>query len=119
MMARPFPSPCFVVCVCVQDHPPEHHRFNDPDNPAHKKIPSHITYAYKPGATIARNDDFYSWPETGTKQVDLLFLIASAPVSTMSVPVSGSQDYVGAAMVMKLAVEQLSKKFPSFFKEHK
>ena len=99
----------------MQDHPPQHRRFDDPDIPSHKQIPAHITYAYKQGATIARNDQFYAWPEGGAKQVDLLFLIASAPVSTVSLPVSGSESYVGAAEGMERAVEALSKKFPSFF----
>ena len=93
----------------MQDHPPQHHRFDDPDIPSHKQIPAHITYAYKQGATIARNDQFYALPEGGTKQVDLLFLIVSAPVTTQALPVSGSESYVGAAVAMELAVEELSK----------
>ena len=97
----------------MQDYPPQHQRFDD------EKIPSHITYAYKEGATIARNDDFYAWSEAGTKKVDLLFLIASAPVSTISFPVSGSEAYVGTAVGIQLAMEELSKKFPSFFHEQK
>ena len=109
------------VCACVQGDPPQHHRFDDPDDPSHKRrIPAHITYAYKPGATIARNDDFYTLPEGGaSRKVDLLFLITSAPVSTVSLPVGGSEAYAGVAMDMELAMEALSEKFPSFFKERK
>ena len=107
----------------VQGDPPQHRRFGDSDDPSHKRrIPAHITYAYKPGATIVRNDDFYDWPEGGagaSRQVDLLFLVASAPVSTVSLPVGGSEAYVGAAVGMELAMEALAEKFPSFFKEQK
>merc|ERR1719174_1167648 len=51
-----------------EDHPPDHHRFED------ERIPSHVTYAYKQGATIARNDDFYTMSDGGTKKLDILFL---------------------------------------------
>ena len=52
-----------------------------------------------------------------TKKVDLLFLIASAPVATASVPESGSEPYAGLAIAMELATNELSKKFPAFFAE--
>jgi hypothetical protein len=58
----------------LQDKPPQHHRFED------NRIPAHITYAYKKGATIIRNDDFYEMPEGKNKTIDLLFLMANAPV---------------------------------------
>jgi len=93
----------------MQDYPPQHQRFDD------EKIPSHITYAYKKGATIARNDDFYPLPETQTRQVDVLFVIASAPVKTGSLPEAGSESYVGLAIAMELAMNELAEKFPAFF----
>ena len=103
------PSLC---CVSTpQDKPPDHHRFND------SRIPAHVTYAYKRGATIVRNDDFYEMPEGANKTIDLLFLMANAPVSTLSLPESGSQAYVGLAKAMELATKELSEKFPAFFGE--
>merc|ERR1712032_1184047 len=93
------------------DHPPQHSHFKD------KKIPAHITYAYKKGATIAANNDFYELPEGEPKKIDLLFLMASAPVKTGSLPEAGSESYVGLAIAMELAMIELSKKFPSFFVE--
>ena len=93
----------------LQDHPPQHHRFED------KRIPSHVTYAYKQGATIFRNDDFYEMSEGKNKTIDLLFLMANAPVSVMSLPESGSEPYVGLAKAMELATMRLSEKFPAFF----
>ena len=98
----PFVSP-------MQDYPPQHQRFDD------EKIPSHITYAYKKGATIAKNDDFYPLPKNQTRQVDVLFVIASAPVKTGSLPEAGSESYVGLAVAMELAMDELAEKFPSFF----
>ena len=95
----------------LQDNPPQHHRFND------SRIPTHVTYAYKQGATIVRNDDFYEMPEGATKTIDLLFLMANAPVSTLSLPESGSESYIGLAKVMELATKELSEKFPAFFGE--
>ena len=97
----------------VQDYPPQHQRFDD------EKIPSHITYAYKKGATIAKNDDFYPLPKNQTRQVDVLFVIASAPVKTGSLPEAGSESYVGLAIAMELAMNELSDKFPAFFVEGK
>ena len=97
----------------MQDYPPQHQRFDD------EKIPSHITYAYKKGATIARNDDFYPLPENQTRQVDVLFVIASAPVKTGSLPEAGSESYVGLAIAMELAMNELSEKFPAFFGDGK
>ena len=96
------------VCF-LQDNPPQHHRFND------SRIPAHVTYAYKQDARIARNDEFYEMPEGATKTIDLLFLMANAPVSTVSLPGSGSAPYVGLATAMKLATEELARKFPGFF----
>ena len=93
----------------MQDYPPQHQRFDD------EKIPSHITYAYKKGATIAENDDFYPLPENQTRKVDVLFVIASAPVKTGSLPEGGSESYVGLAIAMELAMNELAQKFPSFF----
>ena len=45
----------------MQEHPPQHRRFED------KNIPNHVTYAYQKDATIVRNDDFYTLPKDGTK----------------------------------------------------
>ena len=95
----------------MQDYPPHHRRFHG------KKVPAHITYAYKKGVTIAKNEDFYTLPNGQTKKVDILFLIASAPVATGSLPVAGSESYVGLAIAMELAMNELSEKFPAFFGE--
>ena len=99
---------CFIYCP-IQGQPPQHHHFQD------ERIPAHVTYAYKKGATIAKNDDFYVLPEGKTKKADILFLIASAPVPTAALPESGSASYVGLAITMELAMNKLSEKFPSFF----
>ena len=100
--------PCLVLFG--QGHPPTHRRFDD------KKIPRHITYAYKSGVTIARNDDFYEFQQPDQKKtIDVLFVMASAPVKTGSLPEAGSEPYMGAAIGMQLATEALSEKFPSFF----
>ena len=93
----------------MQDYPPQHRHFDG------EKIPAHITYAYKEGATIAENDDFYKLPSGQTKTVDLLFVIASAPVATGSLPEAGSESYVGLAIAMELAMNELADKFPAFF----
>ena len=95
----------------MQEYPPQHRRFDG------KKIPAHITYAYKKGATIAKNDDFYTLPNGPSKKVDVLFLMASAPVATGSLPDAGSESYVGLAIAMELAMNELSEKFPAFFGE--
>ena len=95
----------------MQDYPPQHQRFHG------KKIPAHITYAYKKGATIAKNDDFYTLPNGQSKKIDVLFLIASAPVATGSMPDAGSESYVGLSIAMELAMNELSEKFPAFFGE--
>ena len=95
----------------MQDHAPQHRHFED------KKIPAHVTYAYKQGATIAENNDFYELPEGVHKKVDLLFLMANAPVKTASLPEEGSQSYVGLALAMELAINELADKFPAFFGE--
>ena len=97
--------------LSVQDKPPQQHRFKD------SRIPSHVTYAYQKGVTIIPNDDFYEIPEGVNKTIDLLFLMSNAPVSTMSLPESGSAAYVGLANTMRMATAELSKKFPSFFGE--
>ena len=96
---------------CAQDYPPQHRRFND------QKIPAHITYAFKKGATIAKNDDFYALPNGQSKKVDVLFLIASAPVSTGSLPDAGSESYAGLPIAMELAMNELSENpdFSAFF----
>ena len=93
----------------VQEHPPQHHRFED------ARIPRHVTYAYAKNATIVKNDNFYIMPEGKTKNIDLLFLMANAPVSTQSLPRSGSESFVGLTIAMKLAMEELSRKFPEYF----
>ena len=98
-------------CTPSQEHSPQHRRFKD------KRIPAHITYAYQKGATIAKNDDFYQMPEAGSKNIDLLFLIANAPVKTVSFPEGGSESYAGLAEAMELATNELSKLFPAFFVE--
>jgi len=92
-----------------KDNPPRHHRFHD------NRIPAHVTYAYKQDARIVRNDEFYEMPEGANKTIDLLFLMANAPVSTVSLPGSGSAPYVGLATAMKLATEELARRFPGFF----
>ena len=94
----------------MQDYPPQHQRFHG------KKIPAHITYAYKKGATIAKNDDFYTLPNGQSKKVDILFVIASAPVATGSLPDAGSESYAGLAIAMELAMDELSERFPAFFR---
>ena len=67
------------------------------------------------GVTIVENEDFYALPDGETKKVDLLFLIASAPVATASLPEAGSGSYVGLALTMELAMNELVDKFPTFF----
>ena len=47
--------------------------------------------------------------------MDLLFLIASAPVGTLSMPEAGSESYVGLAVALELAMNELAEKFPIFF----
>ena len=56
-------------------------------------------------------------PDGKTKQIDLLFLIANAPVKTVTIPEAGSEPYVGTAVGMQLATEALSEIFPAFFPE--
>ena len=98
----------------VQDNPPRQRRFDNDKIPSHKKIPNHVTWAYKKDVTIAENNQFYIVPPGNTKKVDLLFLIANAPVATGSMPESGSQSYVGTGVNMELAMEALLDMFPSF-----
>ena len=95
----------------LQGNPPQHHRFEDP------KIPSHITYAFQENAVISENKAFYTMPKDTQKTVDLLFVIASAPVSTLSSPVCGAHCYAGTALAMEHAMMELSDKFPRFFGE--
>ena len=99
----------------LQDEPPQQQRFDDPTIPSHRHIPGHITYAFKKGATIVKNDNFYTLPEGQSKQIDILFLIANAPVKTTTIPEEGSESYVGTAVGMQLATEALSEIFPTFF----
>ena len=54
-------------------------------------------------------------PKNKTRKVDVLFLIASAPVKTGSLPEAGSESYVGLAIAMELAMNELSERFPAFF----
>ena len=57
-------------------------------------------------------------PEDGPpKKIDLLFLIANAPVKTAAFPEAGSESYVGLAEAMELATNELSEYFPAFFVE--
>ena len=95
----------------LQEFPPRQNRFPE------AQIPDHVTYAYQEGATIVPNDEFYTLPEdkVGKEKVDILFLIANAPVETASMPETGSQKYTGLATDMKLAMDALLKKFPTFF----
>ena len=100
------------MCWTSQGHPPPHRHFDD------KHIPAHITYAYQTGVTILENEDFYTFPDgVKKKQVDLLFLIASAPVKTGAFPEGGSESYAGLAIAMELAMGKLVDKFPAFFSE--
>ena len=73
-----------------------------------------MTWAYKRNATIAENNQFYTLPEGGSKNIDVLFLIANAPVATLSMPEAGSQSYAGMARDMELAVGSLLDMFPHF-----
>ena len=111
-MTLPYtPIICFCdTCSSIQGHPPQHHRFKD------KRIPAHITYAYKEGATIIKNDDFYQLPDNETHTIDLLFLMSNAPVPTASFPEAGSEAYVGLANAMELAMDELSTMFPEILR---
>ena len=62
-----------------------------------------------------KNDDFYAFPTNKSKNIDLLFVIANAPVATASLPEAGSGSYVALANSMELAMDELSEKFPAFF----
>ena len=97
----------------MHEYPPQHRRFQD------EKIPAHITYAYQKGATIVKNDDFYMLPDGTVRKVDILFVIASAPVSTAALPEGGSEAYAGLAIAMELAMNELTnlREFASFFGE--
>lgn len=97
--------------VFFEEFPPRQNRFPEAE------IPDHVTYAYQEGATIVPNDEFYTLPEdkVGKEKVDILFLIANAPVETASMPETGSQKYTGLATDMKLAMDALLKKFPTYF----
>ena len=41
--------------------------------------------------------------------------MANAPVSTASFPEEGSQSFVGLALAMELAINELADRFPAFF----
>ena len=73
-----------------------------------------MTWAYKRNATIAENKRFYTLPGGRTKTIDVMFLMANAPVATLSMPETGSQSYVGMAVDMELAMESLLDMFPGF-----
>ena len=62
-----------------------------------------------------KNDHFYDLPEGANKTIDLLFLIANAPVGTLSLPKHGSEAYIGLATAMELAMNEMSEEFPAFF----
>merc|ERR1712048_891845 len=72
---------------------------------------------YPPRQNRFPDDEFYTLPEdkVGKEKVDILFLIANAPVETASMPETGSQKYTGLATDMNLAMDALLKKFPTFF----
>ena len=93
----------------MQGDPPQQRHFQD------TTIPSHITYAFKKDVKIAKNDDFYQLPNGKTKSLDVLFLIANAPVSTAALPEGGSESYVGLSIGMQLAMQDLSESYPLFF----
>merc|ERR1719174_2903976 len=63
-----------------EEGPPKQLHFRD------KRIPRHVTYAYKRNATIAENKDFYTLPENQKRKVDILFLIANSAVSSAFIP---------------------------------
>ena len=90
----------------MQEGPPNELNFHD------RRIPRHVTYAYKRSATIAENKDFYTLPKSPQKRkVGILFLIANAPVMTASLPEYGSLSNAGLALAMELAMNALSEKF--------
>ena len=92
----------------------QRHRFND------SHIPAHVTWAHIHDARIVRNDEFYEMPRGANKTIDLLLLMANAPVPTLLLrllPGSGSEAYTGPANAMKLATEELVIRFPGFFGE--
>ena len=95
---------------CVQGHPPAHQRFKD------KRIPAHVTFAYKKNVTIMKNDDFYQLARNEIRTIDLLFLMSNAPVATGSFPEAGSEPYVGLSTAMELAVAELSNIFPEILR---
>ena len=107
---------CLILIIDVlsqstdtQGAPPQHHRFKN------MKIPRHVTYAYKENVSIIENDAFYTIPKDGPKTIDLLFVMANAPVKTLGLAAAGGECYVGTTVSMRLAMEELSNKFPSFF----
>lgn len=94
---------------------PQQHRFDDPE------IPTHVTFAYHPGAKIVANQHFMKTGERvaeNGKTIDLLFLISNAPAETASVPVMGSESYASLGGHMEKAIEELKTKFPDFFPQH-
>lgn len=56
-------------------------------------------------------------PPNVTKKVNLLFVMANAPVETVSLPVSGSEAFAGLAANMELAMYELFQNFPAFFEQ--
>ena len=107
---------CLILIIDVlsqstdtQGAPPQHHRFKN------MKIPRQVTYAYKENVSIIENDAFYTIPKDGSKTIDLLFVMANAPVKTASLPSAGAESYVGTTLAMKLVMEELSTNFSSFF----
>ena len=51
-----------------------------------------------------------------TKKIDILFLIAGLPVSTLAMPEVGSESYAGLATQIESATGELIDMFPSFRK---
>ena len=82
-----------------------------------------MTYAYKADVAIVENDEFYTLPNNKRKTIDIVFLIANAPVKTASLPVAGSESYIGTAVTMELAMKELmseqllSEELPFFFQK--
>ena len=93
----------------MQGAPPQQYRFEDP------YVPKHITYAYKKSAKIIRNDDFYYLKDGQHSEIDVLFLILNAPLTTFAHAQDGSLGHVGAAAGMEQAIYALQNQFPSFF----
>merc|ERR1712032_1000962 len=80
-----------------------------------KKVPRHITYAYKKDVQIIANKHFYNLNEKKANKIDMLFLMLNGNVGLMPSPNAGSQKYTGTAYGMEKAVDALHKLFPAFF----